>query len=232
MKLGNIDFVNPFNENLKYAYSFFLECGDLILPKIYNDYNCIWEGPYEYNNVKMKKSDIVIDCGSDTGLFSTIASYYADKVYAFEPIDTTANYIKKNRKIKENVEVVPYCLGNYVGECSFYNDSFGTSSHIVDKEDENSVTVPITTIDEFVKEHKIKHIDFIKADIEGAERYMLQGAKETLRTMMPDLAICTYHLPDDKQVLEKIIREANPLYVIEHKFKKLYAYVPRKEKNI
>jgi hypothetical protein len=82
-----------------------------------------------------------------------------------------------------------------------------------------------------VKQKNLKKINFIKADIEGAERDMLRGAKETLRTMHPKLAICEYHLPDDPEVLEAIIKEANPNYVIEHKYMKLYAYVPEEKQN-
>lgn len=68
-------------------------------------------------------------------------------------------------------------------------------------------------------------MDFIKADIEGAERDMLTGAMETLRIHAPKLAICTYHLPDDPEILENIIRTANPAYTVKHRWKKLYAWV-------
>ncbi|MDF2530903.1 MAG: methyltransferase FkbM family [Clostridia bacterium] len=48
-----------------------------------------------------------------------------------------------------------------------------------------------------------------------------------LKNHAPKLAICTYHLPDDKEVLERLILEVNPNYQIIHKWKKLYAYVPK-----
>ena len=64
--------------------------------------------------------------------------------------------------------------------------------------------VKVSTIDQFVSENQIRKVDFIKADIEGAERYMLTGATDTLRRFAPKLAICTYHLKDDPQVLEDI----------------------------
>ena len=80
-------------------------------------------------------------------------------------------------------------------------------------------------IDTFVKEKNIKKIDFIKADIEGAERYMLMGAQKTLREFAPKLSLCTYHLPDDEEVMTKLILEANPDYKIIYGENKLYAYV-------
>ena len=87
-------------------------------------------------------------------------------------------------------------------------------------------SVKVTTIDSFVEKHSLTRVDFIKCDIEGAERNMLRGAKNTLKTFAPKLSICTYHLPDDPEVLEKIIIDANPNYIVEHAYQKLYAYVP------
>ena len=54
------------------------------------------------------------------------------------------------------------------------------------------------------------------------------GAKRILKEFAPKLALCTYHLSDDPEVMEKLILDANPNYVIEHKWQKLYAYVPEK----
>jgi hypothetical protein len=100
----------------------------------------------------------------------------------------------------------------------------GASSIVLDRNYECE-KISVTTLDKFVEENKLERIDFIKADIEGAERDMLKGATNVLKTFAPKLAICTYHLPDDPEVLEKIIREANPDYTVVHLRHKLFAAV-------
>lgn len=78
------------------------------------------------------------------------------------------------------------------------------------------------------KENALPRVDSIKADIEGYERYMLMGAQETLRRFAPKLALCTYHLPDDPEVLSELIliKQANPDYNIVLKTKSGIASVP------
>ncbi|GMO42746.1 MAG: hypothetical protein Ta2B_23060 [Termitinemataceae bacterium] len=68
-------------------------------------------------------------------------------------------------------------------------------------------------------------VPFIKSDIEGAERDMLRGAFNVLQKFAPKLAICTYHLQDDPQVLKNIILQANPKYRIVQLRNKLLACV-------
>ncbi|MCL2273154.1 MAG: hypothetical protein FWC19_10175 [Treponema sp.] len=49
------------------------------------------------------------------------------------------------------------------------------------------------------------------------------GAEKVLKAFAPKLAICTYHYPDDPELLEKIILDINPNYCIRHTKSKLFA---------
>lgn len=91
-----------------------------------------------------------------------------------------------------------------------------------------SVQVATTTIDDFVSFQKLGHVDFIKADIEGAERLMLEGARKTIREFAPNLSICYYHKLDDLKTLTRMLHEINPNYEIKAQYRKLYVKDRRK----
>ena len=234
----NIQVTVPKEKDIRPLKAEFL---DIILP-LYCDepYNYqkvekyLDEGPYELKEeVSVKKGDIVFDCGANMGLFSATVAERAEMVYAFEPSSIIiSDYLENMKDIYSNISIQPFALSDTKGETVFsYNvNNIGASG--IGKNDHDDCIkerVSLISIDQFVEEKGIKRVDFIKADIEGAERQMLAGARHTLKKCAPKLAICTYHLPDDKEVLERLVLEANPDYVIEHKYKKLYAYVPGKK---
>lgn len=164
--------------------------------------------------------DVVIDIGSWVGDFAAYSSMKgASKIYAFEPTPMTYGYLCRTAELNENIEPVQLGLGEEPGELTMhlYDDvNTGGNSFIGERGAEIGTIekLPITTLDTFVEERGIERVDFIKADIEGFERHMLKGAVEVMRKFAPKLAICTYHLPDDPQVLEQIIRDAQPAYTI------------------
>ena len=189
------------------------------------------EGPYEYGNVFLKEGDVVFDCGANMGLFSATAGRYGCQVFAFEAIpETIDNFLSKTVSMNKNIHIHPFAVWDKeeVLDFSIVPDQVGASRQgALHHEGCKKVIVQAIPLDLFVERSNIKRVDFIKADIEGAERNMLRGAKRILREFAPKLAVCTYHLPDDSQVLREIILEANPNYQIVEKFMKLYAHVPR-----
>jgi hypothetical protein len=66
----------------------------------------------------------------------------------------------------------------------------------------------IASIDEFVESSGLRRVNFIKMDIEGAEREALKGARKTLAEMRPKLAISVYHLVDDIRVIANLILDS------------------------
>ncbi|WP_035236683.1 FkbM family methyltransferase [Desulfobacter vibrioformis] len=58
-------------------------------------------------------------------------------------------------------------------------------------------TIHTISIDEFVMMHRIKRVDYICLDIEGAEAQALVGAKKTITEHRPNLAVSIYHKKED-----------------------------------
>lgn len=233
LNINGSQFVNGFKLDTEGRLAYFSEIGDIILPSYFNDYSICSEGPYELDDIgfRVEKGDVVFDCGANMGLFSVLAINRGGKVYGFEPTPKTREYLKQyERMYPNNMNIVPYALSDEVGDTKFYINShlngensisnlYGTCSECI--------TVKMQTMDNFIKCNGIEKVDFIKADIEGSERYMLLGARETLKKFAPKLSICTYHLKDDPEVLENVIIQANPNYKIIHRYKKLYAYIEK-----
>jgi FkbM family methyltransferase len=192
-----------------------------------------WEGPYGYSDatfdVTVKKGDVVIDAGAWIGDFSSYAVSKGAVVYAFEPVENTFHWLRKTSDLNEgNIYPVKKGLGSKEEELTVLinKENSVANSFIIERKDATTEEkLCITTLDKFVEENNLKKIDFIKADIEGAERDLLIGATNVLKEFAPKLIICTYHLPDDPEVLEKIIIEANPNYKIVHLKHKLFAMI-------
>ena len=188
------------------------------------------EGPYETSDVQIHNGDIVIDCGANMGIFSILAvKRGANTVYAFDPQENALNLLNDNICMNNCTgKIIPVPLGLSDKKCTLSfteNDENIDASRISREGDIETTTIECTTLDEWVAENDIPHIDFIKADIEGAERQMMKGSVETLARDAPKISICTYHFKDDAEVLRRIIKGANPVYRISEKWKKMYAKV-------
>lgn len=186
------------------------------------------EGPYEIDEVQLQKDDIVVDAGANLGVFSVLAAAkQAQRVYAFEPVKEICVFLKRNISLNcydEKIVIVPQGLSDKTALQTVYSDGGISTASLLPKDEGTQTVISCTTLDDWIKTNCISRVDFIKADIEGAERYLLAGAQETLRRFKPRLAICTYHLPDDPRVLESLIKKAVPEYKIIQKRKKLYAW--------
>ena len=137
--------------------------------------------------------------------------YVRIHIYAFEP-DRKAYEHLKHRVNNKNISIYNYGLSNVSGTKSFFNriDSIGgehsslykeviTDLHHVEYVEDK---LDFITIDQFVKENDIKHIDLLKIDVEGHELAVLEGAKETLK----------------KGIISAIQFEFNEMFVVSRVF--------------
>lgn len=160
-------------------------------------------------------------------MFFCYAASKGCRIYACEPDRQALQILKEQQKLyPENLHIIEKGLSDKEENVTFYeSDDCALSSIDMPRGKVNETVIEVTTIDALVENGIIEKVDYIKADIEGAERDMLRGAVNTLRRFAPKLSICTYHYPEDKELLTSIIKEANPNYVVEYRWRKLYAYV-------
>ena len=170
-------------------------------------------------DVAVKPGDVVVDAGSWIGDFAAYAARKGARVYAFEPTPETFGVLRKTAELNPGIIPVDKGLGDEPKRLPLFasasmRNTAGNHFQECGNAETTGEGAEIVTLDSFVRDNGLERVDFIKADIEGYERHMLAGARETLRRFAPRLAICTYHLPDDPEVLERLIREANPDYRI------------------
>ena len=208
-----------------------MEIGDILIPALFQRYGYVDEGPYEWGDVRIARDDVVFDCGANLGVFTVLAAYRGAEVFAFEPIPEARTILRETLKLNpafaDRVHVIPCALGDEekTAEFTILEDTLVGSSMVLPQTG-RKMRVPVTTVDAFVEAEGLDAVNFIKADIEGAERQMLAGAGDTLRNYTPKIAICTYHLADDPLVIANLLRNADPRYQLTSRWKKMYGVVP------
>ena len=176
---------------------------------------------YIKNNVNIgaKDGDYVIDGG---GCFGETALYFSNlvgkkgKVFSFEFIPSNLEIFRKNLELNVEAAERVIMIENPLWEKSdttFYYKDAGAGSTVSDrKEGHSDGEIKTLTIDDLVERNKLRKIDFIKKDIEGAETFALRGAAKTIDKFSPDLCISLYHSLDDFVQIPKLIKSLNPNY--------------------
>jgi len=165
--------------------------------------------PEYFDQFDLCKSDVVIfDIGANIGITST---YYSDifpngVIHSFEPNPDTLMRCEKNTRNHSNITLNKVALSKSVGSVLF-EDNGGTSSHISDK----GIRVQTNTLDQYVKDCRIKHIDLMKIDVEGAEEMVLEGGIDSLPIV--DNIILEVHSRDLYKAV-RLILESNKFELV------------------
>ena len=179
--------------------------GDLFMGCDYEKDEMEYIGDYLSNN----SCNNVLDIGGNVGIFSLDLSAHNDMViyHIFEPIPNTYNKllanIKLNEKEKSKFNTYNIGLSDKAGSFDFYlpatdeaasmqpiEDSFyrkgsNEMGEYTGKDKMEKVVCLVDTVDNIVASKGIDNIGFIKIDVEGNEKFVLKGAKETLSKFKP-----------------------------------------------
>ena len=176
---------------------------------------------YQGRTAAIEQGDVVIDCGAHVGVMTRYAlDQGASKVIAVEPDPSNILCLRRNFAYElaaGTVTLVEKGVWNEEAVIRFEHDVHDSSRHTFQHQPDAEVeliSIPVAPLDQIVSELGLEQIDFIKMDIEGAEREALAGAQETLKRFRPEMAICTYHLDDDPSAVREAVARTGIPYLI------------------
>ena len=133
--------------------------------------------------------DVLINIGANIGYYCCHALSMNKSVIAFEPMQQNLSYLCQNIKINNfnGIEIYPVALSNNVGVLDIYGGGTGASilKGWAGAPEDYVTSVPSNTLDNVLGDklpgdklsgEKV----FILVDIEGAEKWMLEGAEGML----------------------------------------------------
>jgi FkbM family methyltransferase len=143
----------------------------------------------------LDEGNVFFDIGANGGFFTVAAAKKigsSGHVYAFEPSPRERALLVHNIKINNltNVTVLPFAVGDKNENIKFVLAEDGALNSIKEtnhpsQKPESEIEVKMVTLDWFVRENNIQKINFIKIDVEGAEKIAFEGSQEILSSINP-----------------------------------------------
>jgi len=189
--INRYEFKNNYNLNyVIYNYDYFTNL-------YHQKTNIINETDQEYSKLQelisvLDKSKVIIDIGANCGLFSIPSSLNGYEVYGFEPIRMNVKLLElgKEKNKCDNFKIIPKAISNktkkqkiYIPYCSdntSFNKDTAISNMTFSKEYVEEI-VNCITFDDWENHHKDLNIGFIKIDVQGFEKEVLEGMSNFLK---------------------------------------------------
>ena len=131
----------------------------------------------------LRPGDVFVDCGANVGLLTNIAAKCvgpAGRVYAVEAHPRIFRYLQSNVELNamNNVELYHVAVGEKEGLVSFSDSPLDDYNHVVPAG--AGIAVPVKRLDSIVPSGTA--IRLLKLDVEGYEKFALEGAGSLLQT--------------------------------------------------
>lgn len=168
---------------------------------------------YDRPNCPVEEGDIVVDIGSNLGLFS----YYsilkgAKKVYSFEPGEAQSKAIRDNFSSIENLIIEQKAVSSESGILSFSkHKTKSILSGVFSNPDKNEYDVlecECVNLMDYCKENTIEKINFLKMDCEGSEYRIFRSLTDDFIKNIDKVSM-EYHLSsegDISYIIERLER--------------------------
>jgi FkbM family methyltransferase len=143
--------------------------------EIFSQSGCV----YENEECRISKGDVVVDIGSNIGIFTHYAYRKgASEIYSFEPSTESFECLSLNTSnISNNFKIA---LDDKIGSAKLFCKQGDTMCSSLKNETEKSELVIVETIDSLFEKKVFERIDFLKIDAEGSEVGIIKGAEKML----------------------------------------------------
>jgi FkbM family methyltransferase len=137
--------------------------------------------------IALKPNSISVDIGGNIGLTAILTGALCPegRAYFFEPDPKNFKHLKRSIEVNGFADFIAF--NKAVGETSGYlkMNQMDSSTHVAAFDQKNSIEVPMISLDDWSKSFPLDRVDFLKIDVEGYERSVLRGAKETIAKFRP-----------------------------------------------
>ena len=138
---------------------------------------------------------VIFDVGANKGQYIDLIRAVTNSsfTYSFEPDRINFDVLTSKFSEMDDVSIFNMGLGERQETLSFYRhkqDDLSTFhysdsnqlSNYRSKTVDKVVEVEVKTVDSFLVEHSINHVDFMKVDTEGHDYFVLKGAEESIKS--------------------------------------------------
>jgi FkbM family methyltransferase len=178
----------------KHIYGFWIELNK-------NDHNGVspsiaidgWYEPEQTELLRkiLKKNMVFIDVGANIGWYTLLATSIigpGGTAIAFEPEPVSLSLLKKSIKRNEfkNINLFNQCVSSDNDKKTLWIATGNCGGHSIMRPSvgSSSISVPSITLDFALENLKIKNVDILKIDAEGAEPEIIKGAHKCLKQRM------------------------------------------------
>lgn len=163
---------------------------------------------FHLNNIRPRT---IIDCGANIGLTSIqFAKQFVEcKIIAVEPDKSNTELLLHNTKEFPGINVINKAIWSTVKILKLdrgFRDGKDWSLRTIESSSNGYDEVETITIDDLIDEYKIKNIDLLKIDIEGAEAELFKNEKNyQFLEKVSCIAIEIHSECIDKKIIESIL---------------------------